>query len=202
MNIPRIVLLLLLLALLGSGCATGYAEHQAAIAAFNADVANWNASWQQMQFQLQRLAVHPGRSIEPQLNEAIARAVARGASTLRAMIDAATEELTPVSVGWRPEEREYAEAMRRLAYGMADLADQREQIERRRQLLTQQSAQVAAAEQNQLVWLNLLGIVLAGSASGPGPVAPPAPALPTMTPPPLMPRPVQCVTQGNYTQCH
>jgi len=171
MTIPRIIVLLMV-ALVVTGCATGYGEHQAALAAFNDDVVRWNADFGWLQAQFKAMESHPGRTVEPRLSEAMARATARGATTIRAMVDAATEELAPQRASMRPDEVEYALAMRRLAYSVADLADQREQIERRRQQLTQQAFDVAAAEQRQAFWSQMVLGVLAAQGGGGVVVAP------------------------------
>ena len=184
MKITRPVVLLGV-ALVVTGCATGYAEHQAAITAFNHQVVSWNAAYTAMQVQLQALSRHPGRTVEPQLNVAMARAAAQGATTIRAMVDAATRELTPVSEGWRPEEREYAEGMHRWAYGVAQLADQREAIEHQRQQLTQQAVDVAAAEQRSVMWTQILLGVLAANGGGAVVIAP--------SPPPPVPIPAAAI---------
>ncbi len=174
MNIPRIIALLMV-ALVVTGCATGYGEHQAALAAFNDDVVRWNADLGRLQAQFKALEFHPGRTVEPRLSEAMARATARGATTIRAMVDVASEELTPQQASMRPDEVEYALAMRRLAYSVADLADQREQIELRRQRLTQQAFDVAAAEQRQAFWSQMVLGVLAAGGGGAVVVAPSSP---------------------------
>jgi uncharacterized protein YukE len=188
MKIPRIIGLLGG-ALVVTGCATGYAEHQAAITAFNHQVVSWNAAYTAMQVQLQALSRHPGRTVEPQLNVAMARAAAQGATTIRAMLDAATRELTPVSEGWRPDEREYAEGMQRWAYGVAQLAEQREAIEHQRQQLTQQAFDVAAAEQRQAFWTQVLLGVAAASGGGAVVIAP------SSTPP--LPVPASTIQPAN-----
>src|SRR5262249_26520820 len=174
-----------------AGCATTQAtrSYQENVHQFNVAVVQWNASFTAVQRQAVILRSHPGATIDARLSAAFARAAARGAPTLRGMIAATQRELEPQRATMRPDEIEYAEAIRDLAYRIATLAEDRESIELWRVQLTHQAVDAAAAAQRQAFWQTaILTILVAGSGA--------PPALPTVPTPNPAPAPVFCSSQA------